>query len=135
MTLIQYLYLYLLIVPVFILCDLLWLGVVARGFYQSQLGHLLGEVRWMPAIIFYGIFILGMLVFAVAPGLAKGSFFTAVALGAFFGFVAYATYDLTNLATIRDWPIMVTIVDMVWGAVLGGAVASAGYLIGRALFF
>lgn len=120
--------LYFISIPIFIICDLLWLGVVARDFYQTRLGYLLGEVNWIAAIVFYLIFLAGLTFFAIAPGISAGLGRT-VLLGAFFGFVAYATYDLTNQATIRDWPLSVTIVDMIWGAFLGGVVSTLTYLI------
>lgn len=135
MTLIQIIYLYLLTVPVFFIIDMIWLGLVAKGFYQNQIGFLLGPVNWTAAIVFYLLFIVGILVFAVLPALDAQSLTKAILLGAFFGFVAYATYDLTNLATMKDWPLTVTIVDMIWGAVLSASVATASYLIGSKLFF
>ncbi len=135
MTYIQYLYLYLLTIPVFFLIDMVWLGVVAKTFYQSKLGHLLGPVNWSAALVFYLLFIVGIMIFAVAPALNSGTLGKAVLLGALFGFFAYATYDLTNLATLKDWPLSVTLVDMVWGAVLSGSVAAASYSIGRTLFY
>lgn len=135
MTFIQIVYLYFLTVPVFFAIDLVWLGLVAKNFYQDQIGFLLGPVNWVAALIFYLLFIVGILVFAVLPALDAGSLSKAIILGAFFGFVAYATYDLTNLATVKDWPLMVVFVDMAWGAVLSGSVAAASYLIGSRLFF
>ena len=135
MTLLQYVYLYLATVPVFLAIDMLWLGVVAKGFYQEKLVNFLGPVNWVAAISFYLIFIVGILIFAVSPALESQSLMKAVVLGTLFGFFAYATYDLTNLATLNDWPLSVTIVDMVWGAVLSGSVATISFLIGRALFF
>jgi len=134
MTLIQIVYLYLLTIPVFFIIDMIWLGLVAKNFYQNQIGFLLGPVNWTAAIIFYLLFIIGILVFAVLPALDAGSLMKAVLLGAFFGFIAYATYDLTNLATTKDWPLAVTLVDMAWGATLSGSVAFASYLIGSRLF-
>jgi uncharacterized membrane protein len=135
MTLTQYIILYLATVPIFFIIDLLWLGVVARGFYQEQLAGFLGPVNWPIAVVFYLVFIVGILIFAVAPALAVGDLGRAVLYGALFGFFTYATYDLTNLATLKDWPVLVSFVDMLWGAVLSGAVATLSYLIGRALFF
>jgi uncharacterized membrane protein len=130
MTIIQIIYLYLLTVPVFFIIDMVWLGLVAKNFYQDQIGFLLGPVNWTAAIIFYLLFIVGILVFAVLPALDSGSLTKAVFLGAFFGFVAYATYDLTNLATVKNWPLAVVVVDMIWGAVLSSSVATASYLMG-----
>lgn len=135
MNITSILYLYLLTVPIFFAIDMLWLGLVARGFYQSQLASFLGPVNWTAAIIFYLLFIVGILVFAVLPALEANSLMKAVLLGAFFGFIAYATYDLTNLATVKNWPLLVSLVDMAWGAVLSGSVATLSFLIGRPLFY
>ncbi len=131
MTTLQYLYLYLLTVPVFFAIDMVWLGVVAKGFYQDKLAVFLGPVNWSAAILFYLLYIVGILVFAVLPAVTAQSFMRAILLGAFFGFVAYATYDLTNLATLKNWPLSVTLVDMLWGAVLTGSVAAASYQIAQ----
>ena len=113
----------------FLAIDLVWLGVVARGFYRDQLGELLSpDVRWLPAILFYMLFVAAVLVFAVAPAIERMSLGRAVLLGAFFGMIAYATYDLTNLATMRGFPATVAVVDIAWGGVLTASVAAAGYL-------
>ncbi len=135
MSLLQFAYLYLLTIPVFFLIDMLWLGVLAKGFYQDKLGGFIGPVNWTAAIIFYLIFIVGILIFAVAPALESQSLAKAVVLGALFGFFTYATYDLTNLATLKEWPVIVVVVDIIWGAVLSGSVAAISYLIGKSLFF
>lgn len=135
MSVIQYIYLYLLTVPIFFAIDMLWLGVVARGFYQSQLAAFLGPVNWPAAVIFYLIYIVGILIFAVVPALESGSLMRALIFGALFGFFAYATYDMTNLATLKDWPLTVVIVDIFWGTVLTGAVAAGSFLAARALLF
>ncbi len=131
----QYIYLYLLTVPAFFIIDMIWLGFVANKFYQSQLSHLLGPVNWPAAIIFYLIYIVGIIIFAVVPGLEAGSWKKALVLGALFGFFCYATYDLTNLATLRDWPLSVAIVDMIWGAVLTGSVATVSYYLGKTFLY
>jgi uncharacterized membrane protein len=123
----QYFYIYLLTVPIFFAIDMVWIGVVARNFYQTQLIHFLGPVNWTAAIVFYLLYIIGIVVFAIVPGLHAGSMQKALVLGALFGFMAYATYDLTNLATLRDWPMIVVVVDIIWGTVLTGAVAAGGY--------
>lgn len=122
-----FLILYALSVPAFFLIDMLWLGLIARNFYQSQLGPLLGEVNWTAAILFYLIFLVGLTIFATYPAVARGStvVLTAAGFGALYGFFTYATYDLTNLATLKDWPLLVVIVDMAWGTVLGASVAAA----------
>lgn len=134
MTLIQSFYLFLISVPVFFAIDMLWLGVIAKNFYQAQLASFLGPVNWVAAIIFYLIFIVGILVFATIPAIEAGSLMKAVTLGALFGFIAYATYDLTNLATLKGWPLPIVIVDMLWGAALSASVASVGFLIGTRIF-
>ncbi len=122
--------LYLVTLLTFFAIDLVWLGVVAKRFYREHLGHLLGtEVNWGPALLFYLIYIAGIVVFAIRPALDAGSPVRALAQGAFFGFVAYATYDLTNHATLRDWPLIVTVVDLAWGSALTAAVAYASYQI------
>jgi uncharacterized membrane protein len=124
--------LYLLTALVFFAVDLLWLGIVAVGFYRRQMGDLMRpDVRWDAAIAFYAIYLIGILVFAVLPGLDAGSLGRTVALGAFFGFVAYATFDLTALAVIRGFPGGMVVVDLIWGTVLTGTVAAAGYGFGR----
>jgi uncharacterized membrane protein len=134
MTNIQYMYLYLLTVPVFFAIDMLWLGVIAKDFYQDKLGHLLGPVNWPAAVLFYFFFIVGIIFFAVVPALEAESLQKAFFLGAFLGLLTYATYDLTNLATLKDWPLLVTVVDMIWGMVLTSSVAVVSYSIGRVLF-
>lgn len=128
----QMLKLYGLTALVFFAIDLVWLGVVASGFYQRHLGHLMAnQVRWAPALLFYLLFILGILVFAVLPGLSAASLQRAVALGAFLGLFAYATFDLTCAALFEGFPNVVVVVDMIWGTVLSAGVSAAGYGIGR----
>ena len=115
--------LYLISVPVFFLVDMLWLGVIAREFYQARIGHLM-EINWSAAIIFYLIFLIGVTIFAMYPAVMSGGGWQQAALyGALFGFFTYATYDLTNLATLRGWPLDMAIVDIVWGTTLGAVVA------------
>ncbi|HQZ40467.1 MAG TPA: DUF2177 family protein [Vicinamibacterales bacterium] len=116
----------------FFAIDLVWLGIVAKPFYQSYLGPMLRpDVRWGAAILFYLLFIAGILVFAVLPGVERASLRRAVALGAFFGLVAYATFDLTSLALVKGFPDIVAVVDMAWGTVLSASVAAAGYAAAR----
>jgi uncharacterized membrane protein len=111
---------------------MLWLGLVARTFYRKYLGFLLSpSPNWTAAILFYLLFIAGLLIFAVVPGLQANSFGKALLLGALFGLLTYATYDLTNLATIKDWPLIVTVVDLVWGVVLASSVTAVSFLVGR----
>jgi uncharacterized membrane protein len=116
--------------PVFFAIDMLWLGIVAKDFYHAQIGTLLkADVNWAAAIIFYLIFIAGLVVFVIAPAMEKGSWMHALLLGALFGFVCYATYDLTNLAVAKDWPLLITIVDLVWGVVLAASVSTVTFFI------
>ena len=132
MTLFYYVKLYLASLAAFFVIDMLWLGLVARGFYRKQLGFLLSpNVNWVAAIIFYLLFVAGLLVFAVVPGLQAGSIKKGLLLGALFGLLTYATYDLTNLATIKGWPLLVTLVDMVWGVLLATSVSYVAFLAGR----
>ncbi len=117
-------------VPVFFVVDMIWLGVIARGFYRKALEPLLTpNINWTAAIIFYLLFLVGVLVFALLPGMEKRSLVYTVKMAALFGFIAYATYDLTNLATLRDWPLMLSIVDMMWGSFLSASTAGLTYLI------
>lgn len=117
--------LYTLSVPVFFLIDMVWLGFVAKDFYKNKLGHLLGEVQWGPAILFYVLFLLGLTLFATYVGVQAGNFRLAALYGGLFGFFTYLTYDLTNLATLKDWPVSVVYIDIIWGTVLGALVAGA----------
>lgn len=127
-----YLKLYALTVPVFFAVDIIWLGVVAKGFYRRQLGFILSdEVNWSAAVFFYLLYIAGIIIFAVRPAVTGSSLATAAYMGALFGFFTYATYDLTNLATIRDWPLTIVVVDMAWGTALCAITSSSSYLIAR----
>ena len=127
-----YLKLYALTVPVFFIIDLIWLGVVAKGFYQKNLKYILSpNVNWTAAIIFYLIYIAGILIFAVLPGVAKDSVRHAALWGALFGFFTYATYDLTNLALLKDWPLNIVVVDILWGMVLCTVVSTLSFYIAK----
>lgn len=126
--------LYAISVPIFFLIDMLWLGLIARSFYQSKIGYLMGDINWIAAIIFYLVFLLGLTYFAIYPSVTSSSFLAAITLGLLFGFFTYATYDLTNLATLRDWPLSVTIVDILWGSILGMSVTCGTYLIYTSLW-
>lgn len=123
---------YLFTVPLFFAIDILWLGFVARGFYRRELEEFLApQANWKAAVLFYLVYIVGILIFAVSPALDAGSLARAAVLGALFGFFTYATYDLTNLATLKDWPVNVVVVDVAWGTVLCAAVASGAYTAGQ----
>jgi len=113
---------------VFLAIDLVWLGVIASKLYRHYLGPLMAEkVNWPAALIFYGVFISGLVFFVIEPALAKESLRYAIGAGAFFGFLTYATYDLTNLATLKGWPLPITIIDLVWGSILSAAVSGITY--------
>lgn len=112
--------------------DFVWLGLIAKSFIQSQIGPLLLErPNWTAAAVFYLLYIAGILVFAVVPALDAGSWQRALGLGALFGFFAYATYDFTNLATLKGWTIPLVAVDVGWGAFVTAAAAVAGYAAAR----
>lgn len=131
----MFLKLSLLALPVLIVLDLLWLGLIAKNFYSAQIGGLLkGDVNWVAAIIFYLIFITGLVVFVISPAVEKSSWTHALMFGALFGLVCYATYDLTNLAVTKDWPVLVTIVDMAWGAMLASLVSISTYFLAMKFF-
>lgn len=122
--------LYFIALPVFLAIDMIWLGLVAKNFYAKQIGFLMKtNINWTAAIIFYLIFIVGLVIFVISPALDKNSWKQAVLLGALFGLIAYATYDLTNLATIKNWPLIVTVADLFWGAILSASVSLITYLI------
>lgn len=109
--------------------DAFWLSIVANKFYKSQIGSLLLDKPNMPAAVaFYIIYVIGIVVFAVSPALERGSWQYALGYGALLGFVAYATYDLTNLATLKGFNVRLVMVDMLWGTLLTGAVSLIAYL-------
>jgi uncharacterized membrane protein len=122
--------LYAIALPVFFAIDMVWLGLVAKNFYRDQIGFLMKpDVNWAAAIIFYLLFIVGLVVFVITPAIEKQSWMHTLIFGALFGLVCYATYDLTNLAVAKDWPLLVTIVDLAWGAVLAASVSTITYFI------
>jgi uncharacterized membrane protein len=122
--------LYAVAVPTFFVVDIVWLGLVARGFYRDQLGDLLrSDTNWLAAVAFYLLFVAGLVILVIEPAVATGSLGQAVSKGALFGLVAYATYDLTNLATLRGWPLPMTLVDLAWGAALAATVTAVTYFV------
>ena len=115
---------------IFFSIDIFWLGVVAKKLYRHYIGHLMADSVFVSAaIVFYTVYIIGLLHFVIQPALSKGSLKYALLTGMFFGFITYATYDLTNLATLKEWPIKIVLIDMAWGTLLAGAVSSLSYLI------
>jgi uncharacterized membrane protein len=130
----RYFKLYLVSLAAFFTIDMLWLGLVARSFYQQYLGFLMDtSPNWFVAIIFYLLFVVGILVFVVLPGLVANSLKTTLSRAALFGLITYATYDLTNLATLKDWPALLSIVDMLWGTFLSVSVSCIGFIAGKRL--
>ena len=121
---------YVLTTVVFLIIDLVWLGFIAKDLYRKYLGKFLSdEVNWTAAIIFYLLYIVGISIFAIYPAVNKDSVFQAILLGGLFGFFAYATYDLTNLATLKGWPLKIVFIDIIWGVVLTASVSLAGFYI------
>jgi uncharacterized membrane protein len=120
---------------IFLLIDAIWLVLVAPKFYRAQIGHLMSETpNLIAALVFYLIFIVGVVYFVVNPAIEAQSITKVLVAGALFGFMTYATYDLTNLATLKDWPITVTIVDLAWGTFLSTVIGLFTYLIYNALW-
>lgn len=121
---------YLVTVPIFFLIDLTWLGVIAKGVYRKYMGHLmLATPNWTAAIVFYLLFIVGLIIFVINPALKNHSWSYALLYGALFGFFTYMTFDLTSLAVLKGWPWQIVIIDIIWGMVLSGSVSVASYLI------
>lgn len=114
----------------FLVIDLIWLVVVAKNLYQKELGYIMTDKpNWIAAILFYLLFLAGLVFFVIHPALGKDSWRYALLAGMFFGFITYCTYDLTNLATLKDWPIKITIIDLIWGTALGGVISTLTYFI------
>ncbi len=121
---------YLIALPIFLIIDAAWLGLIAKDLYQKELGFLMkSDINWIAAAIFYLLFILGLTVFVIVPAIESGNIYKALTLGALFGLMTYATYDLTNLATIEGWPVSVTVIDLIWGSFIGGSVSTITYLV------
>jgi len=124
----RYLLIYLITLVAFFLVDMLWLGVVAKNLYKEEIGFIMkAKPNWVAAIIFYFIFIAGLVFFVILPALESQSMVEALLRGMFFGFITYSTYDLTNLATLENWPLKITIIDLIWGTTLGGLVSTISY--------
>ncbi|MBM4194882.1 MAG: DUF2177 family protein [Gemmatimonadetes bacterium] len=124
MTTITFLKMYAVGVVTCFAMDLLWLGVVAKGFYQRQIGHLMRpDVQWVPAVSFYLLYVAALVVFVAAPAVERQSVARAVGYGAFFGLAAYAAFDLTALALLKDFSLKAALVDLAWGASLSAVVS------------
>ena len=121
---------YLISTGIFLCIDAIWLEFIARGIYAKYLGYIMAKnIVWWAAGVFYLIFMAGLLFFVIEPSVRTQSIRYALAAGAFFGFVAYATYDLTNLATIEGWPLFVTVIDLIWGAFVASSTSVLSYML------
>lgn len=131
----KYLVAYLVVSAVFLIIDYFWLSYVMKGLFDKHVGHLLAEnFNVIVAAVFYLIFGAGIVLFCVAPALESDSWMKALFFGAAFGFLAYGTYDATNLATLKDWPVMLSVIDTAWGTGLTAVSATAGYFVTKMIY-
>ena len=131
---IYYLKLYMATLVAFLTIDMVWLSLMVRRFYGKHLGSMLSpRPIWSVVILFYLLFVCGVLVFVVLPVLQSGSSKRVILLGILYGLITYGTYGLTNLAIIKDWPWIVTVVDICWGIILATTVSYIGFLAGKFL--
>lgn len=127
----KYLYLYLITFGIFLIVDLIWLNLIAKNLYQKEIGTLLlKNPNIVPAILFYALFIVALLILVLVPSIQSYTLTKTLLIGAVFGFITYATYDLTNLATLQGWSLKMTIVDLIWGTSVSTLVTFLGYIIG-----
>ncbi len=134
MTVINFIKLYLIAVPIFFIIDLTWLGVIAKDLYQKHMGHLMRATpNWPVAVVFYLLFIIGLVIFAISPAIRNNSWSYALLYGALFGFFTYMTFDLTSWAVLKDWPWKIVIIDIIWGVVLSSSVSVATYFIAKSI--
>ncbi|MFM2330505.1 MAG: hypothetical protein RLZZ26_12 [Candidatus Parcubacteria bacterium] len=131
----QTIYLYLITLPILIVLDLAWVGGIAKNYYKGQLGAMLTDSPvWWAIGLFYLLYVAGLVYFVIVPAVGAHSLSRALLGGAFFGLIAYGTYDLTNLGLTANWPVLMSFVDMAWGAFAGGAVSALVYLIATGVF-
>lgn len=134
MTVSKFLIIYFTSLVAFLIIDFIWLGIISRNFIQSQLGELLTEkLKLLPALITYLLIVLGVVYFAVLPGLKEGNIAKTIISAILFGLICYATYDLTNYSTIKDWPLKLTLVDIIWGGTISSLVSVVGFYAGSLL--
>ncbi|MBN2015942.1 DUF2177 family protein [Candidatus Dojkabacteria bacterium] len=134
MKYLRYFLLYLSTLAIHISIDLVWLGIISKGFYAKHLSDFLqARINWLAVLFLYIFYVLGILIFAVQPAIEKNSLSIAILFGVLFGFFTYMTYDLTNLATLKDWPIEVVVLDVLWGMILSGTVTCLSYFIAKLL--
>ncbi|MCR8969390.1 DUF2177 family protein [Facklamia sp. 7083-14-GEN3] len=130
----NYIKTYLITFVIFFALDIVWLGFIAKDFFRDNIGHLMADKpNWAAAIVFYLVFMAGLIFFAVNPALEKESWQYALLVGGLFGLMCYSTYDMTNLAVLKDWPIKVAVADIIWGTVLNGLTAMLSYFAIRFL--
>jgi len=119
----------------FLILDFIWLGFVAKDFYARQLAlYLTDNVIWSSALIFYILFNIGLLIFVIMPSIEKNSYLTLVLYAILYGLVTFATYDLTNLATVKEWPLIVSLIDMTWGMFVAFSSASVAFFANKYIF-
>ncbi len=126
-----FLKLYLVSLTVFFIIDLFWLGLVAKDLYKDQIGFLMSdEVKWAPAILFYCLYVAGLVSFVILPAFHEENWVFALLYGGFFGLVCYGAYDLTNLATLKGWPINIVAFDLLWGIFISGITSFITFWVG-----
>lgn len=131
----MFLKLFFIALPIFIAFDISWVGFLAKDFYRDQIGFLMKpNINWLATILFYFLFITGLVLFVIQPALEKHSWIHALLFGALFGLITYATFDLTNLALLKNWPVFVTIVDLIWGMFLSVLVSLLTFFIAVKIF-
>jgi len=127
----KYILLYIATLIVFFLIDLVWLGVISKSLYKNEIGHLMADqAKIIPALVFYLLYVIALLILAVIPGLKESTFIKTLLFSSLLGFISYGTYDLTNFATLKDWPVMIVFIDMAWGTFLTASVGSLSYVVG-----
>ena len=130
-----YIKVFLIAIIIFLILDFIWLGLVAKNLYQNEIGTLLKtKFNFVAAFIFYIIFIIALTIFVIIPAINNNSLKEVILLGAIFGLVTYATYDLTNFATLEGFTIKIVIIDLLWGTTLGTLTSTLTYLIYKGVF-
>ena len=126
----NYLKMYIIAFIAFILIDGIWLLLISKNLYQNEIGHLMADkAKLIPAIIFYLIFLVGLVYFVINPAIVSKDVIKLLLSAALFGLVTYATYDLTNLATLKNWPLKITVIDLIWGTSLSTLVSYITYIV------
>ncbi|MBM3207784.1 MAG: DUF2177 family protein [Chlamydiae bacterium] len=116
---------------IFLTINLCWIGIIAKNIYAQQIGFLMADkIRWGAVFVFYALYILGLVFFAIMPAFKQNSWNIALLNGSLFGLVCYATYDLTNLATLKGWPLKIVIYDLIWGSIISAFVSLLTFWIG-----